>query len=253
MAQLHLTNVTFRHVRLFIARLRFLRKRSFVSRINKPGYISRKKPKTFLTMPIATGRILRDIKAILTFPVWLATQRVPPDNHLYKINRIKRIGKLYSCQTLIETGTFYGQTVNATRKTFQQIMSVEVYEPLYQYNRWQFEKTKNVSLFFGDSVDKLPGMIGQATGRILYWLDGHCSGDGTGAGSQVCPVINELECLIRLNRTNDCILIDDKRLFGTDPSYPTLSETEKVLKRINPDYIIVYDSDCLIALPPSTS
>ena len=200
-------------------------------------------------MFFAATRIVRDIKAILYYPAWILSRQKPPDNHRYKINRIKRIGREFGCQTLLETGTFYGQTVYATRNSFERVLSIEVYEPLYRYNLRQFADVDNVLLFLGDSALLLPKMIRHAEGRILYWLDGHYSGQGTGKGNDECPIFEELIQIKKLNRQTDCILIDDKRLFGIDPAYPALSEIEAALRAINPHYTIFYESDCILALP----
>ncbi len=93
-------------------------------------------------------------------------------------------------------------------------------------------------------------MISRAEGRILFWLDGHHSGDGTGLGDKYCPIFEELH-LISLDKNKDhCILIDDFRLFGTDENYPSFTEIRNSLLKINPSYDIQIDHDCILALPP---
>ncbi len=195
-------------------------------------------------------RIVRDLKAVSMYPLWVAQQKAAPDNHLHKVNRLKKIGKRYKCQTVIETGTFYGQTVNALRNTFDKVMSVEVYAPLYEYNEKQFSGIDNVKIFFGSSSQHLKDMLAQAEGKVLYWLDGHYSGQGTGMDAIECPIIEELTLIRSSNRTDDCILIDDKRLFGRDKDYPSLEQVRSLLLSINPNYIISFELDCIMALPP---
>lgn len=193
-------------------------------------------------------RFLRNLRAAINYPFWLL-HRKAPDNHLYKMKRIKKIAKQYHCDSLIETGTFYGQTVDYARKILKKVMSVEIYEPLYDFNILTFKNIPNVEIFKGDSISNLENMINKAEGRIVFWLDGHYSGNGTGIGFKVSPIIDELEIIKKKNLKDACILIDDFRLFGYDEGYPTFFEVQEVLKQINPNYIIKIDFDCIVATP----
>jgi hypothetical protein len=94
-------------------------------------------------------------------------------------------------------------------------------------------------------------MLGDARGRILFWLDGHYSGHGTACGEQVSPILKELNIIKCQSRHDHCILIDDVRLFVDADGYPSLEETKAKLLEINPRYTISVDGDCLVALPPS--
>ena len=64
-------------------------------------------------------------------------------------------------------------------------------------------------------------MINTSNGRILFWLDGHYSGEGTGGCDEVCPIIAELRLIAQSKRKDHCILIDDARLFIGEDGYPT--------------------------------
>ncbi len=193
-------------------------------------------------------RVLRDLSALFRYPVWLANSKPTPDNHVYKVRRIIALARKYQCLTLIETGTFYGQTVAAARKHFQRVLSVELHAPLFEFNQRQFRNSRNVKMYFGSSEEMLASMISEAEGTILFWLDGHFSGDGTALGDKVSPIIKELEIIRKAGRSQDVILIDDVRLFdGKD--YPTLETANAQLRDINPAYNVTIDGDCLIATP----
>lgn len=194
-------------------------------------------------------RILRDWKSYAEYPWWMLRGRPSPDNHYYKMRRIRRLSQWHQCRTLIETGTFYGQTVNYAQRYFRQVMSVELFQPLFDYNQRQFANNRRVHLFKGDSSQRLGEMIEQAHGPILYWLDGHYSGKGTGLGETTSPILGELELIRRFNRQGDCILIDDRRLFGPDDGYPTLEQTTAALRAIDENYQIYFDCDCIVAAP----
>ena len=195
-------------------------------------------------------RILRDVKSYLEYPVWFWVRgQSAPDNHYHKMKRIAHLARRYGCETFIETGTYYGQTVNYAARHFRQVMSVEIFEPLYEYNRKQFAHRPEIRLFLGDSSQQLKAMIAESQGRILYWLDGHYSGSGTGIGEDVSPILNELDLIRQHARRGDCLLIDDLRLFGHDAGYPTVEETLEAIRRIDPAYHTYFDCDCIVAVP----
>lgn len=194
-------------------------------------------------------RVLRDVKSYVQYPLWNWKGRPGPDNHYYKMARIARLARQHGCDTLIETGTFYGQTVHYATRYFKRVMSVEIFPPLYDYNLRQFGSEPKVRLFHGDSSTTLARMIGEAEGRIVYWLDGHYSGTGTGIGAAVSPILAELAIIKAQNRRGDCILIDDRRLFGHDDGYPTMGQTVEALRAIDENYQITFDYDCIVATP----
>ena len=201
------------------------------------------------TQRFALGRIARDIKALVGYPVWLLQGSPAPDNHTYKKRRIHKIARLYGCDTFIETGTFYGQMVHFAKSKFRSVISIEIYKPFFEQNVALFERDKNVHIIVGDSSVALSQAFSLSTGKILFWLDGHYSGDGTGRGDKISPIIEELRLIAGLGQPESCIIIDDRRLFTGIDGYPTMDETTRELLAINPDYAITFDSDCIIAAP----
>jgi hypothetical protein len=195
------------------------------------------------------GRYARDIQATLKYPLWNLQGRPAPDNHLYKKNRIKRLAEVHNCETFIETGTYYGQMVNFAQSLFSRVISIEIYEPFFNGNIRQFSGHVNTNILLGDSGKNLPEAINQSSGRILFWLDGHYSGSGTGIGEKVSPVIEELRLIAKAGRKDDCIIIDDRRLFSGSDGYPTINETIEELKKINPKHNISYDQDSIVVEP----
>jgi hypothetical protein len=200
---------------------------------------------------ITLPRTLRNIREAIKYPIWFAAGRPPPDNHYYKVNRIKSIGLKYNCSSFIETGTFLGQTVAAVNGNFEKSLSVELKDSLYEANRRAFAGRKSVALFHGDSGSLLGEMIDQATGRILFWLDGHFSGGITALGKEVTPILGELSTIKMRGRRDDCILIDDIRLFVGNTGYPTQQAVQELILSMSADYAICTDRDCLMALPKS--
>ena len=199
------------------------------------------------------SRIIRDFYALIQYPIWLLFPKMgAPDNHIYKRKRIKSIAVKYQCSSLNETGTYYGQMVNFSRKIFSHVKSAEIYEPLYSHNVEQFRDDPRVKIFLGSSLKVLPEMIHSSEGRILFWLDGHYSGAGTGGVGDLSPITKELNIISLAERNDHCILIDDARCFIGDQEYPTLDEVLAQLREINSNYLLIVDRDCILALPANT-
>jgi hypothetical protein len=107
-----------------------------------------------------------------------------------------------------------------------------------------------VFLYHGDSKNVLGKILNCAEGRILFWLDGHYSGPGTGRGDTDCPLLLELLEIADHPRKDHCILIDDARLFDAQKEYPTIEQVTAGLHRINHEYRIEVKGDIVRALPP---
>jgi len=191
--------------------------------------------------------MLRDIVAYAKYPLWLLSGKRPPDNYVRKWGRLRAISREQGCRSFIETGTFYGQTVNRLRRHFDCIVSIELYNPLFEYNRKAFRKCKNVRMIHGDSASRLGEAIESTSGNILYWLDGHYSGEGTAIGESISPIYMELGIIRERYRKGDCILIDDARMFTGEGGYPPIGEVIEILKGIDLGFDVSIDGDCIVA------
>ena len=66
-----------------------------------------------------------------TFRDWKKKGMPVPPPHIVKINTVKEYAKRFSIKTLVETGTYYGAMVAATKNTFTKIYSIELSKDLY--------------------------------------------------------------------------------------------------------------------------
>lgn len=87
-------------------------------------------------------------------------------------------------------------------------------------------------------------MIRQINQPALFWLDGHYSAGVTAKGEKHTPIYEELEHILGTQERKHVIIIDDARLFGTDPAYPNLEELSDFIKakRNNVDILVQDDS-----------
>lgn len=130
--------------------------------------------------------------------------------------------------TVVETGTYLGETTELLRGHCRKVVSIEPYDPLYEYNARRFGPFKNVTVVHGSSEQCFEAVVENLTGDISFWLDGHYSGDGThGSLDTASPIMRELEVIGNWLASNDGgvhIAIDDARLFLGRNGYPEKSQ-----------------------------
>jgi hypothetical protein len=161
------------------------------------------------------------------------------------------IGWLFRCSAFIETGTCFGDTVEVSRHHFDKVISIELSEELHELNKERFQGKRNVSLWLGDSGQLMSKVLEHApAGRILFWLDAHCSGPGTAGGE--CPILAELTAIAALEIKDHCIVIDDTFMFGKQSNYPVRERVQEMLLRVNPSFHVVVKDEFMVALPPET-
>lgn len=125
------------------------------------------------------------------------------------LNHYKELFGLYS---FIETGTYAGDTTAEASRVFNEVHSVEIWEPLYKKAQERFASFPNVFLYCGDTTTHLNHMIENSTAKRLYWLDAHSSGEGTGGIPGFSPILSELDQILNYEGDIDSIiLIDDLR------------------------------------------
>jgi len=160
------------------------------------------------------------------------------DSYIYKWNRIYSFAKKYNAKTLVETGTYYGLTVDKMKTIFTKIHSIEIDKMLYQHNKRFYKKNQNVKIHLGDSKHILPLVIENFTDQekrtpIIFWLDGHCSEKETGIGDEYTPIEKELFLINSYrSKVKAIVIIDDARLF-TNINYPSV---EQILSKMPSDY-----------------
>jgi len=143
---------------------------------------------------------------------------------LRKKRIIEEYANSYNINVLVETGTYYGDMVDALKNQFDRIYSIELDSRLYTVARWRFDsKHHHINLLNGDSGRLLEHTALGLEEPCIYWLDAHYSGGVTARGDTDTPIIGELGQLSKSPHRN-IILIDDARQFGIIQSYPTISE-----------------------------
>jgi hypothetical protein len=167
---------------------------------------------------------------------WKKNNYPSPPPHIIKQLTIVEYQKKFGIQTLIETGTYLGDMVEAQKARFKKIVSIELGVDLYEKATQRFKNDKNVLIVQGDSGKVLSTVMKDINAPAIFWLDGHYSAGLTAKGDKDCPIFEELDSIFLDKKLNHILLIDDARLFVGKGDYPTTKKLTEYVKRINPEY-----------------
>jgi len=161
--------------------------------------------------------------------------------------QLLQVGKQIGAEVAVETGTYRGDTTAFLARHFREIHTIEVVPALAALARERFHASSGIKVWDGDSSDVLHTLLPQIKGAVLFYLDGHDSGGITGKGLKACPVRDELEIIFgSLSSEKMAVVIDDARLFGTDPDYPTIAEVREWMQTLRPKASVRLEHDAIV-------
>jgi hypothetical protein len=175
---------------------------------------------------------------------WALSGRPIPAPPIVKQRILKLYQDRFRLQTLVETGTFTGETVEALRRRTARIVSIELAPEFHAGAVRRFAGASNVRLLQGDSRTLLPELLRDLPGPVLFWLDGHYAGGGT-AGAGRSPLLHEIAALLARAPAGDVILIDDARQLTGEGGYPSLDEVRAVIGRNRPHADVTVADDII--------
>lgn len=168
-----------------------------------------------------------------------ADDYVSPPIHVTK----EDLEKYGSGDIFIETGTYIGETVDMILSfdMFKTIYTIELNQELYNVAVAKYAGNRRVKCLLGDSIDRLTILVDNLVEPATFWLDAHASGGLVGGKSGGSPVLDELDIIAKSPIKTHTIIIDDRRLFGTD-EWSFVKEEDAIARimAINPDYKIHY-------------
>jgi len=168
-----------------------------------------------------------------------------PPPHIVKQMTIKDYKTKYGYEVLVETGTFLGEMVEAQKKIFKKIYSVELSVELFNNAKRRFYNDKNVTIVQGDSGKVLPKILLGIDEPAIFWLDGHYSEGITAKGEKECPILEELDAIFNSKKFNHILLIDDARCFIGKRDFPTIAQLTEYVKRKNEKYQVEIKHDII--------
>lgn len=131
----------------------------------------------------------------------------------------------------IETGTHYGSTTFAMEPLFDKLYTIELGPNVYNTTKGAY-KGKKIEFILGDSSDVFPFLLPKIDEKAVFFLDGHYSGGGTAQGEKDCPLVEELEAIQNLFRSEALLIIDDYRLFNQNDAQDWIDITKEKLVSI---------------------
>ena len=167
----------------------------------------------------------------------------PPERIKHEV--VKTYAKNFLISIFVETGTYEGEMVNAIRKIFETIYSIELDYELYNSAKEKFSKYNQISIIQGDSSKILPLILSKIDQPCLFWLDAHYSGGFTSKGEIETPILTELSHILNNSKFDHVILIDDARCFIGLNDYPTLKELKKLISKKRPNYSFIVKEDII--------
>ena len=168
-----------------------------------------------------------------------------PTPHLVKQEAISEYQKKFGYTTLIETGTFMGDMVDAQKTRFKNIISIELGVDLFKNASKRFRNDKNVLIVQGDSGKVLSKILLDINEPAIFWLDGHYSAGATAKGDKECPIFEELSSIFSSKKFNHILLIDDARCFIGKGDYPTIEKLTEYIRSKNEKYQVEIQHDII--------
>lgn len=82
---------------------------------------------------------------------WERNGKTGPAPHLIKQRVIKDYADRFNLKVMIETGTYFGDMVEAMKNHFNQIYSIELSQKLYEKATKRFAGDESIKIISGDS------------------------------------------------------------------------------------------------------
>ena len=170
---------------------------------------------------------------------------------------VRALRRALPLRIFVETGTFRGDTTASVAGEFSAVVTIELSAELHAAAAARLAALPNVTARCGASQDVLAELAPSlASESVLYWLDAHWCGPGTGGQQDECPLDRELAAIGALNATST-VLIDDARLFLAPPPaphdsnhWPRLEQVVAWLGRLSPHHRLWIVNDVFIFAPP---
>jgi hypothetical protein len=154
----------------------------------------------------------------------------------------------------VETGTYRGLTARSLASLFNSVVTIELSPLHHQRAIATLRDLPQIEALCGHSVELLAAIAGLDI-PTLYFLDGHWSAGSTEGADDQCPVIEEIAA-IGAGHPDDCMIIDDARLFTSAPQppldprqWPTITEVFDAIRSHRPEHVVTVLKDQVIAAP----
>jgi len=165
--------------------------------------------------------------------------------------------KFIDAKIFIETGTFFGDTIESFKNNFTKLYSIELSEELADKAKKRFQNNTNISIVQGNSSVQLSNILREINETCIFWLDGHYSSEfwvgkefiQTAKGEKNTPITEELLQIINHKVKDHIILIDDARCFNGEQDYPGIKKIKNLISKHLPSHTFEVKNDIIRILP----
>ena len=151
-------------------------------------------------------------------------------------------------RNFVESGSADGDTCVQVQDLFDHLYTIEIVPTVQIRTKRRLSIYPHVLSLQGDSTHILPGLLDRIGAPCLFWLDGHYCGSLEKRGEKDTPVADELQIIFATNLRH-IILVDDARLFGTDPAYPTIEWVREIATSQAIEFTFSYQDDMMRIVP----
>jgi hypothetical protein len=146
--------------------------------------------------------------------------------HLLKQHTVRDYAQRYGLRVLVETGTYYGEMVEAMKGRFAEIYSVEFDSQLAQRAAKKFSRWPHIHILEGDSQKVVPELLQSLKEPTLFWLDAGYYG-WAGLHGNEKRLTSEIEAVLSHSIPQHVILMDDARGLNGLNGSPTVPELKQ--------------------------
>lgn len=192
--------------------------------------------------------LLNKMRYWLEWRRWKAGKsRLTP--HYLKREVVGDYARRHGLDCLVETGTYFGEMIDANRNNFGRIVSIELDDYLFRRATRRFAGHGHIQIVQGDSSTALPAVLKTLDRPTLFWLDAHYSGGITAKGDQTTPILEEMRAILHHPVHGHVILVDDARLFDGTDGYPTLQAVREMADQAGGAWVTEVKDDILRIVP----
>src|SRR5438067_4155761 len=112
-----------------------------------------------------------DLQSAEVLRAWAQAGRPAPPPHEYRQQPVREYATRFGTRVFVETGTYLGDMIEAMRKEFRQLYSIELGVDLWKQATQRFAQFGHIRLYQGDSSVVLSDVIKAIQEPCLFWLD----------------------------------------------------------------------------------
>ncbi len=97
----------------------------------------------------------------------------------FHMRNVKRYMNCRDYQTVVETGTLFGDSALKLSRHFPEVYTIEINRELFEKAVVRLKNHPEIKVLFGDSRTVLKDLVQKIQGPCLFYLDAHFSGNHT--------------------------------------------------------------------------